>query len=706
MLKKLGNTLLLAVFVSIYALVSPPSSAHAVPVDPICDTQSWTGEDDTAHQLPLNFSLHLGSTDYSTIFVTTNGTLTFGSPDATFGSYPNTPSVSVAGWDWVTFGQGASLSVGSWESGFCADWNVRPFPQNTGELTSIRLVVSLNQDGTWSGTVTSSGWLPQDLRRGIRFTPNENVVTISEAFTVTGGRPVEMQSCWDGSVIPLTSSCPAEPDPITCWDNLQVPWNGTCLPEPHIYCWNSTTVHYQSECPVLPPDVICWNGEVLPWNGVCQQVPPPIDCWDGTSVNWDQQCPPEPVIVVYPEEAIRLTVGEGENLHYTAPTGMRIKEILFASYGTPDSFQLSACNATSSITLVTNAVSNNVLDINADNGVFGDPCGGTYKRLSVVLSIEVDPNYVEPTPTPTPSATPEVSPQPTETPTPTYTPEPTTSPTQSPEPEPSLTQSPEPTPEPTASATPSPLPTPTPTPEPTPTDTPEPTPSPTDESTPTPTPEPTSPKPVPSQTEKPVVLPSSKPTVPQSVPSNQPSDTPIVTTDPNTSEQISNANSDGIISAEEQAQIIESLLSDGDLSTQEISNLSDTLSEDGVLSEEDKQVLADVLVTAFADAPSIPFADLVAAGLTYADLPPDQPVSLENGVILTASVADAIQLFDEPSKLVSAIFSDPGKALKAIANVGADMTPATRKKAQQAVVPAVIVTQVIAGAASLTLRKM
>jgi hypothetical protein len=129
------------------------------------------------------------------------------------------------------------------------------------------------------------------------------------------------------------------------------------------------------------------------------------------------------------------------------------------------------------------------------------------------------------------------------------------------------------------------------------------------------------------------------------------------------------------------------------------------LSQDGALSEEDKQVIADVLVLAFADLPSVPFADLIAADLTYADLPPSQPVSLENGVILTATVADAIQLLDAPSKLISTVFSDPGKALKAVANVGADMTPATRKTAQQAVVPAVIVSQVISGTASLTLRK-
>ena len=92
--------------------------------------------------------------------------------------------------------------------------------------------------------------------------------------------------------------------------------------------------------------------------------------------------------------------------------------------------------------------------------------------------------------------------------------------------------------------------------------------------------------------------------------------------------------------------------------------------------------------------------------MDYSDLPPEQPITLENGVVLTANVADALEIFKAPSEILSAVCTDPGKALTAIANVGADMTPETRKKAQQAAVPAVIVTQVIAGTASLLTRKI
>jgi hypothetical protein len=111
------------------------------------------------------------------------------------------------------------------------------------------------------------------------------------------------------------------------------------------------------------------------------------------------------------------------------------------------------------------------------------------------------------------------------------------------------------------------------------------------------------------------------------------------------------------------------------------------------------------LLTQYTPDEAIPFDVLMASGIDYSELPPDQPVTLENGVVLTAAVADALQLFENPSELLSAVFTDPGKALKALSNVGADMTPVTRKKAQQAAVPAVIVTQIISGTASLLIRK-
>ena len=84
----------------------------------------------------------------------------------------------------------------------------------------------------------------------------------------------------------------------------------------------------------------------------------------------------------------------------------------------------------------------------ADNGTFGDPCGGVVKVLR--LSTPIDQIMIAPTPTPTPQPTPE--PTPTETPviivpepTPTPTPEPTVEPTPLPSEEPTVEPTPTPT---------------------------------------------------------------------------------------------------------------------------------------------------------------------------------------------------------------------------------------------------------------------
>ena len=389
-------------------------------------------------------------------------------------------------------------------------------------------------------------------------------------------------------------------------------------------------------------------------------MPPLVECWDGSEVNWNEQCPPEPPpTITYPDGAIFITTDEGGQLNYVAPVGMKINQILFASYGTPNQYQYGLCHAENSEAFVSSAVSSNTLVIDANNDIFGDPCGGTGKYLSVVFTIEVDPTYVAPTPTP--------SPEPTQSQSPESTPEPTPTPI-------------EPTPEPT-----------------------EPTPTPIEPSF---SPEPTlSPSPVPSVTpnlptpEEP--SPTIAPETPEPSPTPTPNPEPII--EP-IKEVVDNASEDGVITEEETQAVIDNLLSDGDLSTSEVADLLDNLQSDGTLSQEEKELISDVLVAAYEDT-AIPSDVFEASGLDYEDLPPEQPITLENGVVITAEVADALEIFENPSELLATVFTDPGKALKAIANVGADMTAETRKDAQEVTVAAVIVTQVIAGTSALTLAR-
>lgn len=117
----------------------------------------------------------------------------------------------------------------------------------------------------------------------------------------------------------------------------------------------------------------------------------------------------------YPNGSIYVTANEGWGINYEAPEGYSIESILFASYGTPVNYQLSNCNSENSLDIVNQYVTNKTIYIVASNGIFGDPCPGIYKRLSIVLTISQDMESPSPTPTILPTE------EPTETPSPTVT---------------------------------------------------------------------------------------------------------------------------------------------------------------------------------------------------------------------------------------------------------------------------------------------
>jgi len=397
-----------------------PATQASTPLT--CNMVTQTGDDDGSFQMNLPFSLTLGETDYNQVYYSTNGTMTFGQPDGTFWDYPETPSVSLAGYDWVSFGEGAYTSYGYNDSSFCIEWSVRPFPQSTGELTQIRLVINKFSNGSWHGEITTLGWTPNNIRRGIRYVQGGPIVTMEAAFDVNGGTPTE-----------------AEPQ--------------------------------QTSPSFTDPPAI------------------PIQCWDGSTVYEPSPCPIEP--------------------------------------------------------------------------------------------------------TPTPTAIPETE--------------------QSSEPAPTVVPSPQQS---------------------------EPAP------TVVPSPQPSEPSPEPSQT-------SQFPT--------EPSPTPTPITPGPIEIEIPSSNNNIINNELTKEQTLEELL------------------------------------TKYGSMDAISFEDFENSGLDYENLPPDQPVLLKNGVILTAEVADAIEIFEDAGELLLTVFTDPGKAIKALANIGVDMTLEKRKESQQVVVASVIVAQIAVG---------
>ncbi len=177
-----------------------------------------------------------------------------------------------------------------------------------------------------------------------------------------------------------------------------------------------------------------------------------------------------------------IQFNEGDRVTISAPEGY-VFDTPRAWYGSPTD---PNCGADVSSVVAEYIAGKASGDFYADNGAFGDPCGGVYKVLRLSTPITAAPVVViptpEPTPTPTPTETPVIivpEPTPTPTPEPTVepTPVPTEEPTVEPTPEPTIPSEGEPTPSPSPSETPSKEPTevePEPLPEPEQAETPEP----------------------------------------------------------------------------------------------------------------------------------------------------------------------------------------------------------------------------------------
>lgn len=150
---------------------------------------------------------------------------------------------------------------------------------------------------------------------------------------------------------------------------------------------------------------------------------------------------------------------------------------------------------------------------------------------------------------------------------------------------------------------------------------------------------------------------------------------------------------------------------------EDVQNLVDTLLSDGVLTLAEKAQVAQLLIEA-ANGEAISAEDIKAVGLEYKDLPPATPVEVRtdangNPVVITAEVASALLTLESPAALISGIAAciNPDEAieglteeqkcevLKALANIGADMSPQERQKAKEVLVAAVLVGQVIVGSA-------
>lgn len=155
------------------------------------------------------------------------------------------------------------------------------------------------------------------------------------------------------------------------------------------------------------------------------------------------------------------------------------------------------------------------------------------------------------------------------------------------------------------------------------------------------------------------------------------------------------------------------------ITTEDIQDAVEEFLNDGNLTSEEKEIIADLLVEA-ANGEPVSAADIKAAGLEFRDLPAETPVEVRtdingNPVVITAEVASALLTLENPAAFIGGIAAciNPDEELeglteeqkceilKALANIGADMSPQERQKAKEVLVAAVLVGQVIVGSSLL-----
>jgi hypothetical protein len=186
----------------------------------------------------------------------------------------------------------------------------------------------------------------------------------------------------------------------------------------------------------------------------------------------------------------------------------------------------------------------------------------------------------------------------------------------------------------------------------------------------------------------------------------QPAEEPEVGSEEAVEESVNDALSDGRINTEEAEDILNELASDGEVTAEEVQNLADTLSEDGKLTNVEKELIADALIESLEEGESLTKEQIQEAGIEYKDLPADTPVEVrqdENGneVVITAEVAASLVLLENPAELLSTAFADPGAALQALGNIGADMSDEEREEATDMVVATVVAAGAAINAAAV-----
>ena len=631
-------------------------------------TNVLSGVDDAGIRMNLPFGMQMGGTLYNNVYVGSNATITFGVDQGwVYYQTPDAPSVSIAGWDWTTWSTGTGITYSTTGTSLDIAWDVRPFPQQDAstQMVQIRFNADVNpNDGAWIANMTAVGPIPAQARFNYRETTNGTIIPITDTNPGSGfAGQISQGSAFTPYVDPNTSSVQAAVDaanatitqlnqslsPVVAQNAI----NNSAISSlgSNLTSLNNTVNSAISTKNTLQTTLNTKSNQLT--TAINNNIPTPAPTLstpvvDGTTVTVAASLPEGytpntwfyQVVTNDPNAANPY---EGQTLN---------------TDGAPQSIQLTGLTEGATYTVRVANWSGPVSQYTET--VISIPAQQSSNLTAGGSNINIDEQTPPSDPTPV-------------------------------EPEPVDPVEPEPV---------------------------DPV-DPTDET--------------PSGGDEPQDMdtpgsdePSSNDGQDNNPEENQGMDDNSQDNDTLSVEEIQEAVgeliSDGAITEADVEAVVEALSADGEITTAEVVNLSEALSEDGVLTLAEKDLVAKVLVESAEGAP-VEASAIAAAGLEYRDLPPQIPVEVRedangNPVVITAEVASALLTLESPAALAGAIVGcfNPDEAIeglteeqkcevfKALANIGADMSPQERQKAKEVLVAAVLVGQVILGSSIMRIR--
>jgi len=138
--------------------------APLIPETPTVNTVVLPAMWDAATKIETPFDIKMGEVLYngqgsdSQIYVTSKATITFGTGDYNWWDFPVGAHISVYGSDFMSAGEGASITVTTTETTLAVDWDLHKFGDSNGPITNVNWLMTVNPEtGEWSGVGIVAG---------------------------------------------------------------------------------------------------------------------------------------------------------------------------------------------------------------------------------------------------------------------------------------------------------------------------------------------------------------------------------------------------------------------------------------------------------------------------------------------------------------------------------------------------------------------